>query len=201
MVSARLLLNPVAVTKTSISIIAVLALLKKKKKKNLKEKNINTNTTTTRRSISGIMMSNSSSGVSHWQWLRLLQACFGWVRRPMSMIHDPVYTGSCTKKTTTTTAASSGGGTCKALDYDYKNLVKEGSCKSSWSSTYCSGTYSGCPSACDGDSNGNWCMVDDTSTPTGVTAIQQNRHLRLRPRLRLRSTCAFTIRAASAPNL
>ncbi|XRB22363.1 metacaspase [Pseudoscourfieldia marina] len=84
MVSARLLLNPVAVTKTSISIIAVLALLKKKKKKNLKKKNINTNTTTTRRSISGIMMSNSSSGVSHWQWLRLLQACFGWVRRPMS---------------------------------------------------------------------------------------------------------------------
>ncbi|XRB17637.1 EF-hand domain-containing protein [Pseudoscourfieldia marina] len=73
--------------------------------------------------------------------------------------------GRCTKKETTT--ASSGGGTCKALEgVNYKNLVTQGSCKSSWSSTYCTaGTkYAGCPSACDGDSNGNWCMVEGSDS-------------------------------------
>ena len=70
-------------------------------------------------------------------------------------------TGPCTKKETTTASK------CKALDgVNYKNLVTQGSCKSSWSSTYCTaGTeYAGCPSACDGDSNGNWCMVEGSDS-------------------------------------
>ncbi|XRB23488.1 EF-hand domain-containing protein [Pseudoscourfieldia marina] len=115
-------------------------------------------------------------------------SCFDDETYEFKMLHEEWgKTGSCTKKETTT--ASSGGGTCKALDgVNFKNLVTQGSCKSSWSSTYCTaGTeYAGCPSACDGDSNGNWCMVDDSnwcycnpteSTPALAPAPEPPKHV------------------------